>query len=228
MGLKEKEVLKVTRREKEDELKGLIEIIQSSDNEFEREDAMMEILNKFEPFRRSLAKKFAGKGVDFDDVCQVIDLKLIEAMYDYDESLDPSAIRHITSKARNGIFNFYKKEMNYFKEDRKTLSIEQSVYNVSRNGHVDVISDMSWIEAYFEEEFDEDKIIDKIMLEQGLGSLTEHQKDLIHMYYWADMTQEEIAEELQIHQTNVSRATKRGVKKLRESFNPLGEHDDRL
>jgi RNA polymerase sigma factor (sigma-70 family) len=218
----------MSRIEKEEHLKGLINIVQNSDNGYEKENAMMEVLNKFEPFRRSLTKKFAGKGVDFDDVCQVIDLKLIEAMYDYDEKLDSSAIRHITSKARNGVFNFYKKEMNYFKEDRKTISIDQSFYNISHNGYKLTIDDSSWIEAYFEEEFDEDKIIDKIMLEQGLTNLTEHQRELIHMYYWADMTQEEIAEELQIHQANVSRATKRGVKRLKENLNPLGEQSDKL
>jgi RNA polymerase sigma factor (sigma-70 family) len=216
-----KEVFKMSRIEKEEHLKELISRVQTSDNEFVKSDSMQEILDMFEPFRKSLTKKFAGKGVHFDDICQVIDLKLIEAMYDYDESLDPSAIRHITSKARNGVFNFYKKEMNYFKEDRKTVSIDQSFgYNFN-------IEDSSWLEGFIDEQFDEDKIIEKIMLEEGLGNLTTHQKELINMYYLSDMTQGEIAEALQIHQTNVSRATQRGVKRLKDSLNPLDEHDDK-
>lgn len=208
----------MTRSEKERDLKNIIHAIQSSKNSEEKEILIMEILKRFEPFRKSLAGRFAGKGVEFDDICQVIDLKLIEAMYDYDEDLDQSAIRHITSKARNGVFNFYKKEMNYFKEDRKTISIDGLASDNS-------LDDYDLYSVLGSEEFDEDKIIDKIMLESGLDNLTEHQRGLIHMYYWSDMKQEEIAEELQIHQTNVSRATKRGVKKLRESLNPLDGHD---
>jgi RNA polymerase sigma factor (sigma-70 family) len=215
----------MTRNEKEMVLKALINAIQNSDSHETKEQAMDIILSMFEPFRKSLAKKFSGKGVDFDDICQVIDLKLIEAMYDYDENLDDSAIRHITSKARNGIFNFYKKEMNYFKEDRKTISIES--LRIAYEGGSG--NDMFYFDSYgvADESFDENKIIDRIMIEQGLDNLTVHQKELINMYYLSDMRQDEIAEELQIHQANVSRATKRGVKKLRESLNPLGVQSDK-
>lgn len=216
----------MSKKEKEITVKDMIEIIQSDGaNEFEKQDAMMEILNMFEPFRRSLTKKFAGKGVEFDDVCQVIDLKLIEAMYDYDESLDESAIRHITSKARNGIFNFYKKEMNYFREDRKTISLDEFHITSYKDGYANEKLD-NYEYGNFGSEFNEDAVIEKIMIERGMDNLTEHQKDLIFMYYMSDMTQEEIAEELQINQANVSRATKRGVKKLRESFNSLDGHYD--
>lgn len=217
----------MSKNEIEVNVKNLIKTIQNSSDEFEKQDAMMTILDMFEPFRRSLTKKFAGKGIDFDDVCQVIDLKLIEAMHDYDESLDSSAIRHITSKARNGIFNFYKKEMNYFKEDRKEISIDNPFFYLSHNGSNQIIENANPLDHFLQEKFDEDKIIERIMIEQGMDRLTEHQKDLIFMYYVSDMTQDEIAEELQINQANVSRATKRGVKKLRESFNPLGENYDK-
>lgn len=215
----------MTKKENEEVVKCLIGVVQSDENEFKKQDAMSEILNMFEPFRRSLAKKFAGKGVEFDDVCQVIDLKLIEAMLDYDESLDSSAIRHITSKARNGIFNYYKKEMNYFKEDRRTISIDGIATN-SQKSDISFINDYELLSVLGSEDFDENFVVDRIMIEQGLDSLTGHQKELINMYYLSDMRQEEIAEELKINQANVSRATKRGVKKLRESLNPLGENDD--
>jgi RNA polymerase sigma factor (sigma-70 family) len=217
----------MTKKENEAIVKYYISISQIGN--VDSEYAMMEILRMFEPFRKSLAKKFAGKGVEFEDVCQVIDLKLIEGILDYDESLDSSAIRHITSKARNGIFNYYKKEMNYFKEDRKTISLDNFYVTSQKDGYKSPILD-SYVYEYenYDTPFDEDKIIDNIIIQQGLEKLTDHQRELINMYYLSDMKQDEIAEELQIHQTNVSRATKRGVKKLRESFSPLGEHDDML
>lgn len=217
------------RKEKEMSLKELINVVQTSSDAYDIEMALETILKQFEPFRKSLAKKFAGKGVEFDDICQQIDLKLIEGIWDYNELLDPSAIRHITSKARNGLWNYYRKEMDYFNEDRKTVSLD-SGYSVEMNGWTPRLEDLkaSYIESLMQQQvdFDEDAIIEKIMLEQELKSLTTHQKDILLMYYMSDMTQEEIAEELQIHQTNVSRATKRGVKRLKETLNPLdGQYD---
>lgn len=215
----------MSRKEVESTVKKMIYIVQDSDYEFERQDAMMKILDMFTPFRYALTKRFAGKGIEFDDVCQVIDLKLIEAMYDYDESLDSSAIRHITSKARNGIFNFYKKEMNYFKEDRKTISLDEFHITSNKDGFKNEKLD-NYEYGNVGIVFDEDMIVEKIMIEQGMNNLTEHQKDLIFMYYMSDMTQEEIAEELNINQANVSRATRRGVKKLKESFSPEDDMND--
>ena len=210
-------------------LKELIEVVQTALDAYDREMALETILKQFEPFRKSLAKKFAGKGVEFDDICQHIDLKLIEGIWDYDEKLDPSAIRHITSKARNGLWNFYRKEMDYFNEDRKTVSLDYG-YSVELNGWTPRLEDKaSYIESQSQPiyELDEDAIIEKIMLEQELETLTPHQKDILLMYYMFDMKQDEIAEELQIHQTNVSRATKRGVKRLKESLNSSDGHCDK-
>jgi len=206
-------------KKKEEVVKNLICVIQNNNSEFEKQEAMMKILEMFEPFRKHLVKKFAGKGIDFYDICQVVDLKLIEAMHDYDESLDSSPIRHITSKARNGVFNYYKREMNYFREDRKTISLD-SLSNMYQTDGIKINNNICANDDFaLNSYFDEDYIIHKIMIEQEMHKLTEHQKDLIYMYYISDMTQEEIAEELNINQANVSRATKRGVKKLRESFN---------
>jgi RNA polymerase sigma factor (sigma-70 family) len=220
----------VERKEKEMSLKELINVVQTSSDAYERELALEDILNQFEPFRKSLTKKFAGKGVDFDDICQQIDLKLIEGIWDYDEELDPSAIRHITSKARNGIWNYYRKEMDYFNDERKTVSLDNVHIKIHNNGIIEEIVDTYGLGVYSNSamEFDEDAIIDRIMLEQEIESLTDHQKDVLLMYYMLDMTQEEIAESLAIHQTNVSRATKRGVKRLKETLNPSGEQDDKF
>lgn len=198
------------RDDNETQIKDRIKLIQNNKiPAYVREDNIINILEQFKPFRHSLARKFANKGVEFDDICQQIDLKMIEAMYDYEEILDPSAIRHITSKARNGIWNFYRKEMDYFDDDRKTISLDGS--ELGGEG-IHILHDSNT--------FDEDAIVDRVIIEQELESLTEHQKDILLMYYIGEMKQDEIARELNIHQTNVSRATKRGIKRLKDSLNP--------
>lgn len=215
---------------RENALKEFVDVIQGdSYSAYEKEIAISEILNQFEPFRKSLGKKFANKGVPFDDICQQIDLKMIEAMYDYDESKDPSAIRHITSKTRNGVWNYYKKEMNYFDETRKTLSLDYT-YTLSLDGYNVPIEGESYLESYLDISYtmNEDYIVDCIVIKDEIDSLTNHQKDILNMYYVDDMKQEEIADYLNINQANVSRATKRGIKRLRENLSLLDEHDDTL
>jgi RNA polymerase sigma factor (sigma-70 family) len=115
--------------------------------------------------------------------------------------------------------------MNYFREDRKTVSLDSdlTVNNDSHTGYTYNFKDFAYEHP---DSLDEDMLIERIMIEQGMKNLTDHQKDLIFMYYMSDMTQDEIAEELQINQANVSRATKRGVKKLRESFSSSDGHYD--
>lgn len=208
------------REDKEIDLKDKISLLQDPNTPvYEKEESIFNVLKQFEPFRKALAKKFANKGVEFDDICQHIDLMLIEGMYDYDEKLDPSAIRHITSKARNGIWNFYRKEMDYFDEDRKVLSLENLSEKVYDDGSLYEFKRLAFSNA-LSKKFDEEAIIDKIIIEQELDSLTEHQKDILLMYYIDEMRQKDIAQELNINQANVSRAQKRGIKRLKDSLNP--------
>lgn len=205
----------MSKNKKECNLKLLIKIAQLH-NGIEKEDAIENILNMFEPFRKSLAGKYANKGVEFEDICSQIDLKMIEAICDYDELKDSSAIRHITSKTKNGIWNFYRKEMDYFDPDRKTLSLDVRHY-----------SGFNWEDILESDCPSENEIVERIFIDQELHKITEHQREVLKLYYISDRPQEEIAEMLNINQANVSRARKRGVNSLKININPLDEQHDK-
>lgn len=198
----------------EKEINALVRNAQEAPTSTERKEAIERIYKKLKPFRFALAKKFSNKGVEFDDIVQQIDLKLLEAIYDYDEDMDPSALRHLTSKARNGIWNYYRKEMNYFNTDKSTISLDAMLIQV---GTTDYLVDFySIIDGTIG--FDEDAIIDKITISDEISKLTPHQKEVLFMIFIDDMTQYSIAEELKINQANVSRAKKRGIESLRGKF----------
>lgn len=201
-------------KEINEHIRQLINTIQTTENSEERKRLVYQILEQFKPFRRSLASRFFQKGVDFDDIIQQIDLKLIEAIYDYDPNKDPYPIRHITSRANNGIWNYYRKEMHYFNKDKQTISID------GFNGYD---SCDSMFESGMSYRHDEDQIIEKILIEDELNKLTDHQKEVILMFYVDDKNQYDIAKQLQINQSNVSRAKKRGVKRIQDSINPSDE-----
>jgi RNA polymerase sigma factor (sigma-70 family) len=198
----------------EKEINQLVELAQTTEGEI-RCDALERICKKLKPFRFSLAKRFANKGVEFDDIVQQIDLKLIEAILDYDSSKDPSALRHLISRARNGVWNYYRKEMNYFDVDKTPISLDSKRINPHNHNEEYEYYDFLAEECVL---FDEDAILDRIMINEELDKLTPHQKEILYMHFIDDMTQYTIAEELNINQANVSRAKKRGVESLRNNI----------
>ena len=63
----------------------------------------------------------------------------------------------------------------------------------------------------------QEKALNRIFLEEMLGSLEAKERKLIYMRYFQDMTQTEIAHELGVSQVQVSRMEKRILRSLQES-----------
>ena len=68
-----------------------------------------------------------------------------------------------------------------------------------------------------EKENRQEKALNRIFLEEMLGSLPAKERKLIYMRYFQDMTQTEIARELGVSQVQVSRMEKRILHRLQES-----------
>jgi len=69
-----------------------------------------------------------------------------------------------------------------------------------------------------EKENRQEKLLNRILLEEVLGKLEKDERRLICMRYFQDMTQTEIAGRLGISQVQVSRMEKRIIKRLREFY----------
>ena len=69
-----------------------------------------------------------------------------------------------------------------------------------------------------EKENRQEKLLNRILLEEVLGKLEKDERRLICMRYFQDMTQTEIAGRLGISQVQVSRMEKRIIKRLREYY----------
>lgn len=77
-------------------------------------------------------------------------------------------------------------------------------------------TEISLMDKIPEKENNEDKILNRIFLEELLEGLDAKERKLIYMRYFRDMTQNEIAESLGISQVQVSRMEKRILAKLRK------------
>ena len=67
-----------------------------------------------------------------------------------------------------------------------------------------------------ENEHQEEKILDHMLLQQLLGTLEKEERTLIYMRYFQDRTQSEVGKELGISQVQVSRMEKRIMENLRK------------
>lgn len=212
--------MNVNKREKEALINLLVESAQRSTDYEEKSERVEILLKLLKPFRFSLGKKFGNKGIEFEDICQQIDLIIIEAIADYDSSKDPSSLRHITSRARNGIWNYYRKEMYYFDESKKTISLEF----YCGDGDEESTSYAKYDDT-LSYDFNDEEIVERIMVDEELKKLTPHQREVLRLYFVSDKTQYSIAEELGINQANVSRAKKRAVDQIKEGLGikTLGE-----
>ena len=74
----------------------------------------------------------------------------------------------------------------------------------------------SLLEKLSSDENYEEKIENRIMLEQAFGVMNEREKLIIYMRYFRRKTQTEIAEKLGISQVQVSRIEKRVLQKMRD------------
>lgn len=76
-------------------------------------------------------------------------------------------------------------------------------------------TEISLIDKLPEKENHQDRLLNRIFLEEILGKLEPRERQLIYMRYFQDMTQTEIAGHLGVSQVQVSRMEKRILKRLK-------------
>ena len=79
-------------------------------------------------------------------------------------------------------------------------------------------SDIYLIDKLEEETSQNDAVLNQLVLEQLLDSLTEKEREIILMRYYEDKTQTQVAEKIDISQVQVSRLEKKILQKLRDKL----------
>lgn len=69
-----------------------------------------------------------------------------------------------------------------------------------------------------EKENQQEKLLNRIFLEEVLGKLESEERQLLYMRYFQDMTQTEIARKLEVSQVQVSRMEKRILERIRKMY----------
>ena len=204
----------------------------------------------------SVVKRFAGRGVEAEDLFQIGSIGLLKAVDKFDTSFEvkfstyavPMIIGEIRRYLRDtGIITVSRslKESQYrvfkIREDlEKKLGREPSVTELAEAAEISLEelnivleagaeveslhktiyqgegTELSLLDKIPEKENRQEKLLDKVLLEELLGRLEAEERKLIYMRYFQEMTQTEIARQLHISQVQVSRMEKRILKKLKK------------
>ena len=189
----------------------------------------------------SVAKRFLGRGVEMEDLFQIGSIGLLKAVDKFDMSYDvkfstyavPMIIGEIKRYLRDdGILKVSRslKENHYrIYQVREALTrrLERELVMTMESGaeveslHKTIYqgegTEISLMDKLPEKENRQEKALDRIFLEEILGTLEAKERRLIYMRYFQNMTQMEIARELGVSQVQVSRMEKRILRSLQES-----------
>lgn len=196
-----------------------------------------------------------GGGCDKDDLFQAGNVALLKALKNYDQNkgatfvtyashLIIGEIRHMVRKqasfARPGCIIELQTKVNCLVEEyikihgiapsvaflSQELHIaDESVYEVMRAGTVsfdDIDTSKIYSTAY--ESFNL-PIEDKLVLYQAIQKLSDFQKKIIHMLFYRNMTQQEVAKAIGLTQKQVSRAKLQSLQVLKQDIDLESEEE---
>ena len=196
----------------------------------------------------SMAKRFAGRSVEMEDIVQIGSIGLLKAIDRFDISYDVKFSTYAVPMIIGEIRRYLRddgmlKVSRNLKENcariysarevlEKELGREPILEEVAKATELSVDeveslhkiiyqgdgNDISLMDRLQEKENGQDAALNRIFLDEILKKLDARERQLIGMRYFKDMTQTEIAAEMGISQVQVSRMEKRILKELKKQI----------
>ena len=204
----------------------------------------------------SVARRFAGRGTEIEDLFQIGRIGLLKAVDKFDVSFQVKFSTYAVPMIAGEIKRFLRDDgilkvsrsvkENQYKIFRmreqleRTLgreptlqelsegldmSVEEVILTMESQTEVESLhktiyqgegTEISLMDKLPEKENQQEKLLNRIFLEEVLGALEPKERQLIYMRYFQDMTQTEIADKLGVSQVQVSRMEKRVLGKIRK------------
>lgn len=189
------------QKNNQQQIKDLIKLAQGGDKQ-----ALSRLYPLFKQARQRTYYKYANKGVMNDDVNQSVELSFLEGVMMYDEERFDNPYVYILLKMRNDILGFYRKEMGYnSKFGRMILTDRDDLLEPKRSS---------------DEELREREEMDgKAMLNEGFESLSKHDMQLVHWYFYDRLTLKQIADKFGVSHQRIHFRLKQIIRKLQIIMN---------
>ena len=191
----------------------------------------------------TVARRFNGRGCEMEDLIQIGSIGLLKAIDKFDLSYDVRFSTYAVPMIAGEIKRFLrddgmikvtreKLEKDYGREPTleevseeigatreeivmamESASEVESLHKTIYQGDGNAISLMDGIK---EEKDASEELLDHMLLNSLLGTLEEKERDLLRLRYFEDLTQVQVAKQLDMTQVQVSRMEKKILGKLRE------------
>ena len=187
----------------------------------------------------SMVRRFANRGVEMEDLCQIGSIGLLKAIDKFDPSFEVCFSTYAVPMIAGEIRRFLRSE-GMVKVSRPIkfinrlplaeiageldVTVEEIVEAMESGAEVESLQktiyqgenhDISLMDRIPEKENGQEKLLNRIFLEELLGRLPAKERQLIYMRYFQDMTQAQIAGKLGISQVQVSRMEKKILRQMR-------------
>ncbi len=203
-----------------------------------------EFINKHMGLVISIAKRFTGRGTDFEDLVQIGCMGLIKAASKFDESLgfcfstyavpvimgeikrylrDNNYIK-ISRKLKENLVKVNTCRQNYIAEkgEEPTISELMAKTGLSEEEILECIdSDISFssfdngLDLVLSDNCTEEKVLDRIFVKELIEKLDERSRKILHLRYFSNKTQQETSEIIGVSQVQISRLEKKILTLLR-------------
>ena len=186
----------------------------------------------------SMVRRFANRGVEMEDLCQIGSIGLLKAIDKFDPSFEVCFSTYAVPMIAGEIRRFLRSEGVRERLERENgrdptlaeiageldVTVEEIVEAMESGAEVESLQktiyqgenhDISLMDRIPEKENGQEKLLNRIFLEELLGRLPAKERQLIYMRYFQDMTQAQIAGKLGISQVQVSRMEKKILRQMR-------------
>lgn len=166
-----------------------------------------------------IAKKFENTGINIEDLISIGSIGLIKAVNTFNPEKKIKLATYASRCIENEILMYLRRN-----NKRKTEVSFDEPLNVDWDGNELLLSDvLGTDEDIITRELDE--TVDKTLLLHALKNLNGREKQIMEMRFGLagkkEQTQKDVAEELGISQSYISRLEKKIIKRLKREFNKM-------
>lgn len=174
-----------------------------------------------------LAKRYTGRGIEYDDLYQVASIGLLFAIDRFDPSFNVKFVTYASAIIAGEIKKHFRDTGHFIKIPRKVYEALSRAESSDNKAPVHVVSYEQTLDEYGDlmperilGKSDEGFLLveDKNFVSQCLQHLTGEEHTFVVARYYEGMTQQQIADKMQVSQMYVSRLEKKILKKLHDFY----------
>ncbi len=174
-----------------------------------KEMSFEEVYKRYERYLHKECKTYS-ENIEYEDVFQIASIGLYKAYKTYN-NIDVNLLTYASIVIKNEILMNIRNN----KKKVKTVSINSIGY-----WDKEYDSPIEWNSPDISVDIEEE-VGDKVFIKETISSLNDEEKELIREYFFRNKKQDDLARELNISQTYLSKKIRRVISKIRTSVNDV-------